>query len=407
MNYSDFEKIEQDEWSLTRPTFPTTKGGTLTVVGWSGRMKDSTKNYIVECSLCKGDKELNGEGVYRCTKSKLSIGNIPCNCSKTARLTKAQWEIRVKRIAEEKGLKFISFVGEFRNQNTKLELRCPEHGSWDTTTVTGLVNKGAGCPTCGRSRIRESEKQVGEFMATGKFHGDTKFWRDEKKNSKAHSTRWFYKCPVCSSDEYVKAGVCNGVFEAQQNHLKNGKLACRCSKSPKYTEEQWTFRMEKETKEKGYTFVRWLGKVGQDNKFEYLCPLHGIQETIPGRLLTGCGCSGCAGQDQQQCYINQVLDEDLVIAIKFGMAKDSSSRMKRLNSKNLFKMRRLGVWEFPSVKSCKGAENQCKKELDCSILTKRELADGHTETTLIKNLDRIIEIYENHGGKRINTNEER
>lgn len=412
MNYSDFDKIEQDEWSLTRPTFPTPKGGTLTVIGWSGRKKGCTKYYVAECSLCKKDKELNGDGVYGSVKSSLCKGSVPCGCSKNTRCTKDQWLVRARRSAEERGIKFISFSGEFKGSGTKLRLQCLKHGTWESTTISSLVNSGKGCPSCGTVKAssastKDDDSHVVEFMATDKFHKCTKFWRSERKSSQGRGSYWFYKCPVCSEDEYCKAGLCAGIFESSVSELKGGFLSCRCSKSYRYTEEQWTYRMEKETKVNGHTFVKWLGKPSRRKTFQYLCPYHGTQETTASAYLRGKGCPSCAGHIQRQCYINQVFDEHLVVALKFGIAKESRRRVRVQNSKNLFKMSNIGVWEFSSVKSCKAAEKQCKKELECGILTKRELADGHTETTHIKNLDRVIEIYENHGGKRINTNEER
>lgn len=411
MNYSDFDKIEQDEWSLTRPTFPTPKGGTLTVVGWSGR-NGSQKKYVVECNLCRGDKELHGDGVYKITKGGLVRGQVPCGCAKCHKFSKHQWEVRIRRVAEEKGLKFISFIGEFKGARTKLALLCPNHGFWDSTTVSSFVLQGCGCPTCkisllSEANTKDTEGYIAEFMATGKFHRATKFWRSERKTSRGFCGYWFYECPVCNVDEYAKAGLCNGIFEILGCQLKKGHLACRCSKQYKYTEEQWTFRMEKETKNNDHVLVKWLSKPGRFKKFQYLCPHHGEQVATANNYLSGRGCPICAGKNQQQCYINQVFDGDLIVSLKFGIAKDSSRRTRDQNSSNLFKMGQIGIWEFPSVKSCKAAEKQCKKELECGVLSKRDLEDGHTETTHIKNLDRIIEIYENHGGKRINTNEER
>lgn len=412
MNYSDFEKIEQDKWSLTRPTFPTPKGGTLTVVGWSGRDGKYNKHYVAECSLCKKDKELNGDGVYRSVKSNLGNGSFPCGCSKNPRFTEDQWEVRIRRVAQESGIEFLSFVDGFKGSETKLRLQCLKHGPWESTSISRLVNQGSGCPSCGASKvasasIKGDDYHIAEFMATGRFHKDTKFWRSERENSSGAREYWFYRCPVCSHDDYVKMGLCSGVFENPSGKMKKGQLACRCSKSPKYTEDQWVYRMEKKTKENGHTFVKWVGKPGKGGKFQYLCAAHGVQEVIANNYLRGNGCPSCAGHTQRQCYINQIFDEDLVVALKFGIAKESGRRIKEQNSKNLFKMEQIGIWEFPSVKSCKAAEKQCKKELECGILTERELKDGWTETTHIKNLDRVIEIYDNHGGKRINTNEER
>lgn len=412
MNYSDFENIEQDEWSLTRPTFPTPKGGMLTVVGWSGRNGWSAKYYVVECNLCSNNRELNGDGVYKAIKSNLHRGSVPCSCSKQAKLTKCQWEAKVKKASEEKGLKFISFVGEYIGCSTRVKVCCPKHGTWDSLTASEFVNSDRGCPTCGYHRggealLKETGYHLAEFMATGKFHRGTEFWRSERKDLKGTRKYWFYKCPVCSEDEYAKAGLCDGIFEASCGNMKRGKLSCRCSKSPKYNENQWTYRLEKETEKNGHTLIKWLEKPGNSKKFQYICPHHGEQVAHANNYLSGKGCPLCAGKNQRQCYINQVFDENLVVALKFGIAKESERRVRVQNAKNLFRMEQMGVWEFPSVKSCKAAEKQCKKELDCRILTKRELSDGWTETTYIKNLDRVIEIYENHDGKRISAKEER
>lgn len=412
MNYSDFDKIEQDEWSLARPIFLSTTGGTLTVVGfcWHNFPRcRRVKKYIVECDVCKKDNPLHGDGLYKIFKKDLCNGRIPCGCSKKPIFTRDQWEVRIKRAAEEKGFKFISFSGEFDGGRTKLEISCPEHGSWYSTTAESLISNSPGCPVCGRTRTidasrREYSYHVEKFMETGKFHKDTEFWRSGKKSG-AHY--WFYKCPVCSEDEYTKAGLCKGVFEACGNSLKKGILPCRCSKSARLTGPQWEYEIKKRDGGRGYTFIRWINKPGRFCKFEYRCPIHGLQEMSVNNYLQGQGCPECVGQDQRQCYINQVLDQGSAIAIKFGVTRNSRSRIERQNARNLFQMARIGVWRFPSAKSCKDAEKQCKKELECRILTKRELEDGYTETTYIKNLDRVIEIYENHGGKRISAKEER
>lgn len=412
MNYSDFEKIEQDEWSLTRPTFPTPKGGTLTVVGWSGK-KYTSKTCVVECSRCKKDKELHGDGLYLSPRVSLRNGNIPCGCSNRPNWTQTQYLTRIERIAKEKSLKFLGFFGDFSGTESKLRLSCERHGEWTSTKMGHFINQGVGCPGCSDDNksgvLRQNDSEhILSFVKTGRFQKGTLFWRSSsRKSTSGSSLYWKVKCPVCSRDEYVRAGLCNGIFESTITALKRGFRPCRCSKSYHYTGPQWEYRVIKRCREMGYTFEGWLTEASRTGIFRYSCPMHGRQETTSTGIISGGGCPGCAGKNQRQCYINQVFDNDWVVALKFGIAKDSSNRRKRQNSRNLFRMEQVGIWGFPSVKACKAAEKQCKRELECGILTKRELKDGHTETTHIKNLDRIIEIYENHGGKRINTNEER
>ena len=56
------------------------------------------------------------------------------------------------------------------------------------------------------------------------------------------------------------------------------------------------------------------------------------------------------------------------------------------------------VWEFPNVDSCKNAEKEVKKSLYCGIFTKAEIPDGWTETTSIKSIEQIIQIYKKYNG---------
>lgn len=61
-------------------------------------------------------------------------------------------------------------------------------------------------------------------------------------------------------------------------------------------------------------------------------------------------------------------------------------------------MRNHSIWEFPSKKHCRDAENECKRELECGVLSKEDMPDGWTETTHVYNLGRIKDTYAKHGG---------
>lgn len=155
---------------------------------------------------------------------------------------------------------------------------------------------------------------------------------------------------------------------------------------------------------------RHLQFIGWDDRgvFKLHCGLHGDFQVRPDKIVKNKPlCPGCRGKNQKEGYLNLILDGDTTIGLKFGVSQESNKRLIQQNSKNALRMENFGVWLFEGVDECLSAEKQCKKELECGVLSKRELEDGHTETTHIKNLDRIIEIYENHGGKRISTDEER
>lgn len=86
------------------------------------------------------------------------------------------------------------------------------------------------------------------------------------------------------------------------------------------------------------------------------------------------------------------------VAIKFGIANNSKQRMKQQSSKSIYTLKQHSVYTFRSVEECKKAERECRQELECGVVLKRDMSDGYTETTWVYNIDRIIEIYERNGG---------
>ena len=97
--------------------------------------------------------------------------------------------------------------------------------------------------------------------------------------------------------------------------------------------------------------------------------------------------------------MNLVVDvHDVVVAIKFGIARDSKQRIRQQNSRSVYRLKQHSVYTFPSVAECKKAERECKEELDCGIVLKRDMPNGYTETTWLYNLEKIEEIYKRNGG---------
>lgn len=110
----------------------------------------------------------------------------------------------------------------------------------------------------------------------------------------------------------------------------------------------------------------------------------------------GCDCSSRSGQ--KDAYINAVYNGDELIAFKFGITSNAPMRVKQQNSKSVYEVRKHLIYKFPSVVSCRKAELECKQNLECGVISKQEMRDGHTETTHVYNLDRIIQIYKKHKG---------
>lgn len=143
-----------------------------------------------------------------------------------------------------------------------------------------------------------------------------------------------------------------------------------------------------------------LNSYGRTVYWHMFCPECGEGgEGLSSDLQKGQRPCACNNQRQQECYINWVNDGDNCIAIKFGIARDSKQRVKQQNRQSVYSIKQHQVYNFPTVASCKAAERECKKTLECGILTKGEMEDGFTETTWPYNIEKIIGIYLRNSGE--------
>jgi hypothetical protein len=214
--------IQQDEWSLTAPTFG--KEDQLEVVGWSGKSRGRSKLYILKCNKCSKDSELFGDGYFRSKKGDLVRGRVPCGCSRKAEWSKEQYFILCSRKARELGYTFLGFEGEWKGRDNKIRMLCEKHGEWLSGSIDGLIHKGQGCPGCGvdavaEARTKPDDVMIASFLASDSFHPDTKFWRSERECSRGKKAYWYMSCPECGE-----------VGETQSGNLQLGKRSCACSK---------------------------------------------------------------------------------------------------------------------------------------------------------------------------------
>lgn len=321
--------LQQDEYTLSNVIFG--KDQQLKLIGWSGRDKYQIKLYVAECSICKNDPELFGDGVFRTRKSHIKSGKVPCGCSVKPEWSKLQWEVLCVRNALKISVEFIGFSEQWLASRTKINLRCLKHGEWGSGTILSL-HSGSGCPKCRTdatkiSNTKPDEVMISSFMKTGGFSVGTKFWRSDRKDSRGIRSYWFMDCPDCGD-----------VIESYCGCLSIGQRGC-----------------------------------------------------------------GCNRNNQKSAYINLLSDPDSgqVIALKFGVTNKSNLRVKQQNHLSTYNISNHCTYIFTSAKLCKKAEKECKQELECGIVLKRDMQDGYTETTWTYNLEKIIGIYERNGGIKV------
>ena len=218
----DDEGLQQDEWSLTAPTFGS--NGQLTVIGWSGR-NQRHKEYVVHCATCAQDYELFGGGYFKSMRGSLNGGKLPCGCSSAPRWTKEQYSVLCSRKAEELGYTFIGFDGEWKGGYTKIKMLCEKHGEWSTGIVLNLIKSSSGCPSCKAdtcsSRSSKSDSvMINSFFESKAFHPDTQFHRSDRSDCRGHKVYWLITCPECGEQG-----------EATSSSLQKGSITCGCSTS--------------------------------------------------------------------------------------------------------------------------------------------------------------------------------
>ena len=324
----DENGLQQDEWSLTAPTFG--KEGQLQVIGWARKNSQNNKYYILKCIKCSKDYELFGDGYFKSLKGSLITGRVPCGCALNPRWSKEQHFIRCSRKAEELNYLFLGFHGKWLARKTKISMMCSDHGIWNTGDISNLNIGNNGCPTCALENIsklnsKTDDVMIASFFASGAFHPDSKFWRSARLTKSGYRQYWYMSCPECEE-----------IADSTSTDLQRGHRPCLCSKNR-----------------------------------------------------------------QKEAYINLLVDDNNnTVSIKFGVAVDSKERTKKQNRASTYDVQQYSVYAFTSVQSCRKAERECKQQLECGVVLKRDMPDGYTETTWAYNLEKIIEIYERNGGIR-------
>lgn len=113
------------------------------------------------------------------------------------------------------------------------------------------------------------------------------------------------------------------------------------------------------------------------------------------------GCPSCKGKNQEHAYLVLVQDGDLPLALKYGIARQTSKRFDEHSKACIFETSLISNWKFPDSISCKAAELEVKQNVKGSVLTVQEFPSGNTETTHVFNLEYIESVYSKHGGVKV------
>jgi hypothetical protein len=140
------------------------------------------------------------------------------------------------------------------------------------------------------------------------------------------------------------------------------------------------------------TFLRSdkLTRKGYREYWDVFCPDCSTSYVANYKKLSegyrGCECSGFR---QKELYLNTVRSGDIIIALKFGVANNSTLRLKSISRRTPLEVKQYCVWEFDSVMDCKDAELTIKHSFRTGVIDKGLLPDGYTETLSVLDIDKL------------------
>jgi hypothetical protein len=213
----------------------------------------------------------------------------------------------------------------------------------------------------------------------------------------------------------LSCAVCNHKWTSKLSNLwalKRGCPSCRTIKfltAAKFANLKPDSIITKSFMETGayhphtiFTKIDRKAKNSKTNYWSVYCPIcEETSECQQGHLLKGSISCGCSMHNQMESYINLVKDGDEVVAIKFGISKDSHKRLVSHNYNTTYNVEMLSIFKYDKSIDCKAAERECLDTLACGIIEKEMFHGGWTETTYPYNIDVVSRIFKKFGGVRI------
>ncbi len=253
--------------------------------------KLTTEEFIAKAREVHGDKYDYSNVNYVNTKTKVEIicpehgsfwqsplnhlsgqGCKQCGIEQRANIRRSSNEDFISRAKEIHGEKYDYSNVNYVNATTKVEIICPEHGSfWQTPN--GHIN-GKGCPKC-----------VGKNKTTEEFIEEAKA---------VHGDKYDYSKVVYNGNKQKVEIICSihGSFWQTPTHHLNGTGCPKCIGRYKTTEE--FIEEAKAVHGDKYDYSR-VNYVGTKTKVEIICPEHGSFWQTPSDHLNGKGCPSCFG----------------------------------------------------------------------------------------------------------------
>jgi hypothetical protein len=240
----------------------------------------------------------------------------------------------------------LSYCEELIKSDTGVVVECGICKKVWTKRVSSVLT-GYGCLDCksksaGATLTKPENIAIAEFIESGAFVEGTTFSKTEPVfyGGKLRAL-WEVTCPRCSNDEFVREGLCAGVFVSETHNLRQGKLTCRCSTKYRWTKEQREYQTRQICeKSQLYKFVGWEGDTYKNaySRVVIQCSEHGeFGVGISHFVNQGTRCPDCANtgfnyRKAGSIYIFQALGRYSFTG--YGISREPDQRLS-VHSRNL------------------------------------------------------------------------
>jgi very-short-patch-repair endonuclease len=190
----------------------------------------------------------------------------------------------IERAKKVHGDRYDYSYTKYINSNTKIEVRCLNHGVFNPLPYNHL--KGVNCPECMGQAVVTKEK----FL---------------KKAAKVHNNKYDYSLVDYKNVNTKVKIICpeHGVFEQRPSGHLEGKGCSKCSGCEKFTEEDFLREVAvKYSNQYDYSKIKYKNI---NTEIKIICPKHGAFFTTPKKHLNGRECSECMCDKKTKEFISK------------------------------------------------------------------------------------------------------
>ena len=237
------------------------------------------------------------------------------------RLTQEEFLRRAKAVHGPD--RYILHRVTYINAKTKVEIICPEHGSWMITPDNFL--HGQGCPKCGIKKASKSKTLTQEEFI--------------ERVNKIHQNRYSFSKSVYKGVSEEVEVICpeHGSWWTCPSNLFEGHGCPKCAGTAKLTQEEFIERVKAVHGEGRYDLSR-LRYTNAFTKVMVICPKHGAWMAVPQHLAKGVGCPKCGWERTGES--RRLTQEEFIAKVKavHGEGRFDLSRVKYTSSTNKVKV---------------------------------------------------------------------